>query len=515
MPVLCSPALERAATAGPPGSDPLPALAWTTAVESTLYITWLRERDDRGLSREWRYPIPGAASAVAEFAADALPGGLRRLHRCFLRGVNVDAAVRGRLVGILCDGRNPDSAAEAAALDKLAAGIAAEIPRALERAVRHAVAAGRTDPPRQRTELSIDVCLPPLDRAGWLRRAGILEGCQVAARADGGILVRRSDARPCDEDLLHHTALGMAAALDPAPGLSQGGPRCAWTDTRRLTPAQWRLLMPPLLEAAGLAGIPAPQRPVTVQWTLEAPAASAVAWLEVPKERTTAHSAVYTEVSRTVQHCLRRWLPYYILHHPEACANRDLACAVLVYGASRPFSHKRKAEFTYDPMNCAKVAASARDLYSVLPGRIEALRGCLFEVGCEAEASWWSPGRLESVRRRAACGNRHYLNLLAADQLSVGRFLRWGNEYRRRACEKKAAPERALQHVVRSAADIDQKFRIHFNRLSRWEDLVALGPLLHIEATAALNRALGREAERSLTLEVKDAGGVDVSMVRL
>jgi len=154
-------------------------------------------------------------------------------------------------------------------------------------------------------------------------------------------------------------------------------------------------------------------------------------------------------------------------------------------------------------MNPASVAKACDSVSAPALG-FEPVRRFLIECGLDEAASLYGRRQAGKYLENAGKGERHLLNLLVADRIAVERFTKLGNHCRGMAAGLGAGRNPA-RHAIRAANEIDKKCRSRLKRLFHHTDASTLGPLLLVEATAALSAHLGRPEPLRVTIRLNDA----------
>jgi hypothetical protein len=232
---------------------------------------------------------------------------------------------------------------------------------------------------------------------------------------------------------------------------------------------------------------------------------AAAAWLATPKERTMAYYSFFAPVARRVQRCLRLWIPYIRCQRRQLFGNQDDGYALIVYRATKPFARSSRPDFTYDPMNRKSVSKACRSARRAVTEKLSAIELHLRRSGLQQAADLYKPSAAERALARAEYGNRTFLNLLVADGVAVEMLRKLGARGRGIRLRIAESPPAPVRNLIQAAKDSVRVFRTRFKRLSRDEELAALGSLLMLEASAAASEHLGRGTPLCVTVRLEDA----------
>lgn len=306
---------------------------------------------------------------------------------------------------------------------------------------------------------------------------------------------------------LERTARQAALALAAAVRTGRGERRVVelgFREQRRLLAGEQA---EPLMAAYQLAPGPAPGgQPVEASFVLAADDGAAEAWLRLPDESSLEFFEVMAQVSARIQQTLRIWVPLVYFSAPELYDDVEAAAPMLVYQASRPFPGRPKTEFTYDVLNPASRKAAIRSAGGSLPATLARTRALLAAIGRRGTATRYTSSRgramLAEVRRQPA----RLCALLAGESHLVEEFIQLAGAGR--ALGRRVAADADLRpmEIARPAANLARRLHHWLRRLHGRSDFTALGPLLVVEATAALANALGMPAGRRAELRLRGEG---------
>ena len=361
----------------------------------------------------------------------------------------------------------------------------------------------------------IELHLPLVHKRCGNNRMEVLKATEPETDENGRIsAVPARGASQAEYRNLHQTALILIPAIPFQGKRSAEAFSIAFTDHRRLCRPQLRYGFAPLLTAYGfeesadelLAAVPEAREDINVALTLSVPSSILGAWLETPAERSVACYEGLSRVSRAVQSSLRRWLPYIYFSNLDRFEDRETAYFMLVYQASRPFSRKARADFTYDPMNLTSLNLAFRNASGDLAGVLWAARQMLLETGGEESAEAFAAKLEPKILRAVKRGNRCFRTLLAADAACVRQFIKLANRGREIRRELETSPESANHYLYRFAAEIAKNFRLTLKHIHSGQDFTALGSLLLVEAVSALSDAWAEQTPVEAVLRLSVAG---------
>jgi len=347
----------------------------------------------------------------------------------------------------------------------------------------------------------LELALPFLDRKQWSARWEALAQVRIEPTLDGRLLTYTLAASDeLGRNQTARSAMNLCAAFVLRPGDRDTRFSLSWSDRRSLTPAQARSALPALLKAyrleaawEWLAAAPADAREIRTELTLTVPGEMAAAWLQAPVERSPDYGPVYTEVSVAVQQALRRWLPHVYFSDLSRYDTLGAAYPLVVYQCTLPFRSKAKNEFAYDVMSAESVAVARRSTSWALAGELARIEQLLLEAGKPETARFYRPTRKDVILAGIERAPRLFNALLVADALFIDHLIRLGVRAGglRRALERE--PQRALRELARFGEEFVKTFHRRLRRLYGGEDFSSFGPLILVEATGALNRALGAD----------------------
>jgi hypothetical protein len=365
-------------------------------------------------------------------------------------------------------------------------------------------------------EVALEVHLPFLDRTQWTSRLEVMARARCQATQDGRIVaytVDASDQFRADSAYQSMLALSGAFLSRPAPSASRPF-RLAYSASETLKPVQAQAILGPVLEAYGFDGaaLESLAAPKEGTWaatlTLTAPGSLCQAWLNAPGTRSSEFFEVYSRVSVAVQHAMRKWLPLVWFSDLDRYDDFNAAHALLVYQATRPYSGRPRSDFTYDvqsPDGSALLRKGlARDLAAVLKPVEQLLRA----GGKRSISRFYCPDQAMRILAGVQRQPRLFNALLVADTFSVDSLVQLGTSGRAFTDTAASDPRTAVRRLATFAAGFVTAFHRKLRRLYGGRDFTAFGSLLLIEATRALNAAMGNpEASIAAVLRAAGASG--------
>ncbi len=378
--------------------------------------------------------------------------------------------------------------------------------RILEQAPR-AISRQRTmspaDVPSETHVPRFQLDLPVLDKKLWRRRAEILPRCQISVDDTGRIAVRPPGVAECDCNLEFQTALAIGAGFAGC----RNHFHLSFADRRVVSRESIHMTLLPLLAAYGAVApiLPPAWEQLSVSITVRTAGQAARAWIQTPKERTLNRYSAYAAIAQQTQQSLRVWMPYLHFASHEFFKDRDFACAMLAYQAGKPYHHKGKPEYCYDPMVRSSVALACHNIRPRLAGLLATAHRRLTSAGLHDLAAHYHPKYASRIIENVKVGNRRFLTLLALDGLVMDRFDKLGNACRLQKRLTEESPEEGARYVLRDVREVNRAFQGRLRRLSSLEDLSWIGALLTVEASAALATHFGQPSPIELIVHVSNA----------
>jgi hypothetical protein len=211
-------------------------------------------------------------------------------------------------------------------------------------------------------------------------------------------------------------------------------------------------------------------------------------------------------VSHRVQSFLRRWLPALYFMEKKRYECLGAAFPLLVYECSAPFV-ARRGQYAYDVMSRDSIELALHSAAARLPSRLHEIVESLNGEFDSAILEFYGPseaGRLiEHVRKQG----RNFDSLLIADAMFVDEIMTLANSAREIRALARTAPSKAIKKMSQDSARLSRAFHSKLNRLYAGRELAALGPLLFVEATAALSQSAS-PLEVTAELRVHSNGGM-------
>jgi len=224
-----------------------------------------------------------------------------------------------------------------------------------------------------------------------------------------------------------------------------------------------------------------------VSLALSIPGSLVPAWLEAPGERDPGFFAAYARVSTAVQRAIRVWLPYLYFSSAERYETLEAAFPLVVYRASRPFACKPNYDFCYDVMNEQSMRAFFRAAGQQLPRELAKVEDLLLKAGKKKTASFYAPEEARDILASVQRKPRLLESLLVADAFLVDALVNLGCQGHELSETAEEDPSEAARGLCRFAADLVRAFHTKLRRLYGGQEFLALGGLLLVEATNALD----------------------------
>ena len=371
-----------------------------------------------------------------------------------------------------------------------------------------------------RSETSVELHLPFLDRKEWTTRLEALAKMEVATDGDGRVLIYHVEAshRVASRNS-YQSVLALAGGLSLGRVHTKSGFTLSYTDQRNLPCERLARSLAATLEgyrfapearqsletlAAGDTG------GFDVSLTLSIPGTLVEAWLDAPGERQPEFFASYSHVSVAVQRAIRLWLPYIYLSDLRRYDTLDAAFPLVVYQVSRPFQGRPKYDFTYDVLDARAMNGFFRMAGQRLPGELARVEDLLLRAGRKSTAAFYSPRRARKILEAVQSRPRLLKSLLVADAFLVDALVNLGCRGHELRQDFAKDPEQAVRGLSRFAADLVKAFHGKLRRLYGGQEFLALGGLLLVEATEALGAASNESAGVRAALRVsrEPSGGL-------
>jgi hypothetical protein len=350
----------------------------------------------------------------------------------------------------------------------------------------------------------LETHLPFLTSRQWKRerwetlaRAGIEtdeDGRLFAGASSASERVRQNNAR--------QSGLMLAGSL---PSGKEPRFTLTFTDQRRLSLAQARLMLPPLLGAYGFEALGEESWPdggIHASLTLSVPGSRAAAWFRAPGERDPRFFRIYSAVSIAVQKALRRWIPYVYFSDLDGYSDPDVAFPLIVYGRMRPFPGSPRAEFTHDLIDRDSTALAGRTIARDVAHELRRISQLLLGAGRKDTARCYSAERARAVLSSVQHRPRALNSLLAAEGFLVDNLVGLGVKGRQLSQALPLDSRRALWDLAKFSAAFIARLHRHLRRLYGGCDFAAFGSLILVEATRALAAALREDASIAAVLSL-------------
>ncbi|MCW5981745.1 MAG: hypothetical protein KIT09_26910 [Bryobacteraceae bacterium] len=352
---------------------------------------------------------------------------------------------------------------------------------------------GQVQPPPQ--ERFLELHMPFLEKREFRLRFQLYSTLEAEATDDGVIRVHAGGAAErVERYTAYQGALILASELRAAPRASEF--TFGFTDRRLLSPAQARSALPRVAalyqfdESVDhwLVGLPRGAEAVEAALSLTIPGDLASIWLQLPAVRTARFTDLFADVAAAVQRSLRTWLAYAYFQDIERYEDPESAWPVLLYEACRPYSRKKRPDFTYDVMNPASLDMALKRSSGALPAILRSVFQLLVASGRGDLAEHYHPRLTREIIHSVRRGHRPFIGLLAADSYVVDALVKLASRARELKLsldERAAGAKLAHRPLVECMESIHSRLRRLYDR----KGYASLGPLMLIEATRALRAA--------------------------
>lgn len=277
-------------------------------------------------------------------------------------------------------------------------------------------------------------------------------------------------ARDNRQPVSDNQVLSWRFDFDLAPSVSPGSSMETW----RPVFALHGLPLHPLASTAGRAALDV---------CLNGAALSA--WTRTPHGRDAGFHTVFSAVAEHLQRVARAWIPAAFFSSPGRLNDSAAAATLLAYGATPVFRGGGRADYAWDTMNPGDVAKALAAAAGHLPLRLARLNMELKREG-HPGAALLAPGLASRFIDKVAANRRMYHLLLAFDSFLIEDVIRMAEsarDMRQRMSYGADTLARRLQHE--SPAFL-RAVHARFRQLGDYPELLRLGELLLMEATAAL-----------------------------
>jgi hypothetical protein len=354
----------------------------------------------------------------------------------------------------------------------------------------------------------LEVHLPFMDRKSWQTSLDTVARAEVLASDDGRIFVDHLSAEdviakpPAFQSSMLFT--GVFSARDGEPRNDNFSLR--FTDRRVMGATDGLCAWGRVLEAYGLAWPALPSAPVTATLLVRIPGETVEVWCSAPHSRDPEFFPTMSNVSRTMQAALRRWLPALYLSDLDRYNEPSAVLPLLAYQSSPPYTGKRKGDFCYDAMDQTAVEKALMSSAPALTAVLAQTQSMLRAAGREHAAGFYDPAQAKYLLASTLRQRRNFCSLLVADAFFVEEVLHLADCARELSAVSRQNPKRALRNMSRYGAALVQTFHRKLRRLYAGEDFRALGSILLSEATMALCGRRGEPVELAATLTIESGG---------
>lgn len=178
---------------------------------------------------------------------------------------------------------------------------------------------------------------------------------------------------------------------------------------------------------------------------------------------------------------------------------------MLVYRFSRPFRGTPRSEFTYDVLNPGTFGMAFHPGRQKMIGGLQPIVQALIEHGDPKTAKYYINKRRPRILAAVIKQWNSIHDLFTCDKLCVNQLVKLGlraNQLNQELANNGDRPGKDLPDV---ADDCAKTFEIALRRLCECQEFVTLGPMVLIEATAALNNTMKLACEVEAMLEITSA----------
>lgn len=350
-----------------------------------------------------------------------------------------------------------------------------------------------------RRRVRLELRLPFIGRKSLDSMWQTLAQVEIRPEADGRLLAYSVEAsEEFRKNDLYRSAFAFSGGLQIGGSVhSEDAFALSWTSVRRVRCDRARQSMKALLGAYGFSDAPglwvaAQPKGAIMEATLSlsVPGSYASAWLTTPAEKEAAYFPAFSAMSVAVQQAMRRWLPWVYFEDLDRYGNLAAAMPLVVYQATLPCSGEPKDHFTYDFMDSGFPTLHRPSTEQRLAGELSRVEALLIAAGKERTAEYYERREAGAILQRVARFPHQYRSLLAADAFLVDALVTLAARGRAFRSTAEKNPVRAVSLLSQFAGRFVNAFHGRLRRLYGGEDFACFGPLLLLEATAALHNAV-------------------------
>lgn len=238
-------------------------------------------------------------------------------------------------------------------------------------------------------------------------------------------------------------------------------------------------------------------------FTFQIPGEALKSWLLAPSEHSPQYAPVYRQVSRTVQEVMRHWLPQVWFNDPAHYADTAASYAMLAYGNSQPCAGRTRTTLSFDLLgvdSLSRFYATAERGYGT---KLAEIGEMLHKQGRTELAAFYSRKRTKKVLISLRRSSKMVKSLLFAETQMTNVLISLGVDGGFIGRTLTADPAQAARVLSAFAGEYTESAYVRMRRIHSTADFSMLNPMILMEASAALSRALGRElfVERKLETE--------------
>ncbi|HUS08172.1 MAG TPA: hypothetical protein VMZ52_17850 [Bryobacteraceae bacterium] len=353
--------------------------------------------------------------------------------------------------------------------------------------------------------VAVEVHLPYLDRIHWRKASDTLVDATVTCNSAGQVLVM--PAAPLHPPDLAIAALGLVVQSKRRRENDLARPfHLAFTDQRDRTAAQVAELVRPY--GLNLSSWLRDEREmVNARVTLRLPSDVLSVWMDAPRERSARYFPTYAHMSRRLQRCLRRWLPYAYFDSPVRYQDSFTAQAMLLYKASEAYAGKLRTQLSYDLLSNSSVDAFFRSGLQGLPEMLSFAHSELLRAGDQETAELYLRRNSKEIVQHIRKWHKKVDKLLAGDCRIVDGFLQLGLQCAliSQQIEKDAVYPSAESCEI--GFDWYETMKTGLQRLYTGSTLGNFSSLLLLEATASLHDSLRQKRGVEAKVQIVRASG--------
>ena len=339
---------------------------------------------------------------------------------------------------------------------------------------------------RRRT---IEIHLPFLLSASREKELASMKETEIVLSPKGHLTLVRSSPRNTVSatHIEQHSRMIIAAALSAGDGEpANNNFSLNFSDVRDIVPGHDHQSYFQVLSAYGIENVKWPAGPARATLNITLPGSIVPAWTQVPLARCETLAPFLCRASLALQSALRRWLPIIYLANNTAYANPGVVLPLLAYQLSQPYARVGRRHYTYDSMDPASLLDAISTAAPHLEEALTRIQSRLAAAGQTTLAARYDPENLPLILQTILQDKRYFAALLAADSFFVEQVLSLARYGRDLSTKTAGSPKRTARDLNHCTTGFVKVFHRRLSRLYAGQDFTPLGPLLLIEATAAL-----------------------------